>query len=354
MGQFHLGGEPYYSPFLILEKDKFDYKTYFKEKYPSYLPTYTHGGYYSIRLIVKHILDEVKNTKILVPAYTCPTVLDAIKSENIDYGFYNVNDKLEIDIQDLSSKLSVNVNAILFINYFGFPQSDATYDLLNEQKQKGIRIIEDNVQSCFSDLAPVGDYIFNSFRKFTPFDGSVIMSKKAMENSRGTNSKYNFNKRIGQWLRYLNYHSIFTTDKSAQRFLSISSRNYYSDNILGFNSSNRTMIKKLNIQDQNTQRKNNFKILSEHFSSYAFYGNLPDNIVPLVFPISIDNRNDVRNELMKHKIFCPVHWNLPEEINEKDYPSCVNLSKRILSIPINGKIDEEVIAIIKSSIEKYN
>ena len=41
--------------------------------------------------------------------------------------------------------------------------------------------------------------------------------------------------------------------------------------------------------------------------------------------------------LIKNKVYCPVHWILPEEIDKKEFKDSLNISERILTIPIDQK-----------------
>ena len=58
-----------------------------------------------------------------------------------------------------------------------------------------------------------------------------------------------------------------------------------------------------------------------------------------MFPVRIsDGRRDVLlRELVSLRVFCPVHWRLPAQISEQEYPEAHGLSRQILGLPIDQR-----------------
>ena len=110
--------------------------------------------------------------KILLPSYLCPSILDALERCGLRYRFYQVNEDLSIDLDDLAQKTAA-CQAVYFINYFGFTPRSAARDQLKSLREKGMLVIEDNAQAGFS-ANPIGDFVFNSLRKLVPFDGGYL------------------------------------------------------------------------------------------------------------------------------------------------------------------------------------
>ncbi len=110
--------------------------------------------------------------EILLPSYLCPTILDTLERCGLAYAFYQVNEDLSIDLDDLANKAS-DYRTIYFINYFGFPHPPEVHNYLKGLQKKGTLLIEDNAQAGFS-AHPAGDFVFNSLRKLVPFDGGYL------------------------------------------------------------------------------------------------------------------------------------------------------------------------------------
>ena len=352
-----IGGEYYYSPTMLFKKKKFDINNYLKKKYPEKFFCFTGGGYYSIFKIIKEI--GFKNyQEILLPSYLCPTILIPFRKRNIKYKFFKVKKNLEIDIEDLESKITKNTKAVFFINYFGFPPKEKEILFLKELKSKKIILIEDCVQSFFSNIELIGDYAFNSFRKFLPIDGSVIITDNIINKSCKSKSftKYFFLKYIGQQLRRLSIDfKILDLSKIFLKLFNMANKNYYLHSDVKFNWWNKLLLSKFDINLIKKQRLSNYKYLLNNFKNIAFYKNIYDNIVPLGFPVLIGkNRDFIKNKLIDNNIFCPVHWNLSNEISKNKYFDSWYLSANIMTFPINENVTENEIIYLKQKLEEYH
>ncbi len=356
MKKIFIGGEYYYSPLIIFKKKKFDLDSYLNEKYFEKYFYFTGGGYYSIFQIIKEIEFE-DNQGILLPSYLCPTILIPFKKRHIKYNFYRINENLEIDINDLKKKINKNIKAVLFINYFGVPPKKEAISFLKEIKEKKIILVEDIVHSFFSDIKLIGDYSFNSFRKFLPINGSIIISNNKMKYIHNSQSYtiYFFLKAIGQYLRMLdNELRIFNFSKAFLKLFRLANENYYKHTNINFNWYDKYFLSRFDINNLKTKRLNNYINMLKNFKSIALLGEIKDNIVPSGFPIIIHkNRDKLRNYLIHHNIFCPIHWKLTDEINKNKFKESWFLSENILTLPINESVSNAEMKYLKQKMEEY-
>lgn len=336
---FFIGGEFFFSPRLLLTKPKCNIKRIFKENFPDKYLTYTYGGYYSLRIIIEHL--QIKNNEfILLPSYLCPSILIPFKEYNIHYKFYRIKEDLSIDIDDLLNKYNKHTKAIFFINYFGFDISETEKQIFLKLKKEGAILIQDIVQDFYANKdSIIGNYAFNSFRKFFPSEGSVIISDDFISvKAKGFNKKYFFNKLLGRYYRYKYYYS----NLNKARFLNAFEKanvSYYANKHIGWNRFDQYILNRINYCEDAKIRRTNYLFLLKIFYDIALFKDLPDNIVPLAFPIVINNRDEIRAKLKKSNIYCPIHWILTDEIVNNDFKESKNLSEKILSIPINKKLD---------------
>lgn len=107
----------------------------------------------------------------LVPDYIGEEALFPFRYLNIDTVYYNVDETLTPDIDSINYLLRLNNKnrALLFVNYFGFPNAKIE-ELSALCKRRGIYLIEDNAHGFLSrkgdkPLGSFGDISICSFRK---------------------------------------------------------------------------------------------------------------------------------------------------------------------------------------------
>src|SRR5690554_127397 len=288
-----IGGEPFYSPFKLISLPKNNIRNYFLERFPGKHLTYTYGGYYSLRVILQH-LKLSKDEKVLLPSYMCPTILYPFKELGILYEFYKVNNNLQIDLGDLTKRLDGKAKAVFFINYFGFKQSDEVITALLKLKKSGIIIIQDVVQDFYvqnNDL--IGNYAFMSFRKFFPCEGSIIISQDKFDDVviKGKNKAYFNNKLKGRFLRYFHYKYGCKEESFLSAFKK-ANESYRLPENFKFTKYDEYMLNRIDFEKDKETRRENFKVLLERFDNQALFKSLPENVVPLVFPVVVTDRSN--------------------------------------------------------------
>jgi len=108
---------------------------------------------------------------ILLPSFHCPSVVEPVLRAGMRAAFYRIDRNLELDASDVASRLSGDVAAVLFINYFGWPSSFEP--LLGDLRSRGILAVEDCAHAAVQ-LDPLdltgrrGDAAIYSFWKFVP------------------------------------------------------------------------------------------------------------------------------------------------------------------------------------------
>jgi hypothetical protein len=350
-----IGGEHFFSPSLLFKKSKGYIDRLIRDFKDDYNVSFTFGGHYSLLAIIDAIKPAFNNDSVvLFPSYLCPSILKPFKSREIKYKFYKIDENLFVDTDYLISIIDNNVKAVLFIDYFGASQIDQLQTVLEILKSKKIIIVQDIVQ-CLQIRKDklFGDYIFNSFRKFFPFEGSILLSKRKMNiDFRGSSNKYIEYKRIGQFLRYFHIKYNLGSSKHFLYFFRKAEDCYYINDILSMPKFNLRQLNKYDIEFIANKQKYYF---SQLFN--AFYDKVPgllhkNNFVPLGFVIKIDGRDSVREYLFKQHIFSPIHWILPVEIDVKVFSKSTNLSSLILTLPLIG-LTEQKFKFLFENINKY-
>lgn len=348
-----IGGEHIFSPAFLFEKQK-GYINSLENTFKSdYHINYTFGGYYSLMLILNN-LNLTKGDEVLIPSYLCPSIVNLFKLKKIKASFYKVDEELIIDNDFLISIINKNTKAVLFIDYFGRSQSEHLNPVLEKLTAKNISIIQDTVQCLEIKKENLfGDYIFNSFRKFFPFEGSILLSKKQIINTKSkSNHTYLFYKRFGQYFRYIHLKYNFFSSKVFLFFLKKSEAIYYKDYVVKMPAFNRKNLNKYDIDLYIKHQRHYFDLLTQEFNFETLSLLKNDNYIPMGYVIKLKNRDSVRNNLFNNNIFPPIHWKLNFKMDKNIFRNSIDLSEKILTIPLTGLTDEKYIYLIEN-LKKY-
>lgn len=350
-----IGGEHLISPALLFKKSKGYIDNLIREFKEDYEVNFTFGGYYSILAIIDTLKPAFDNSSVvLLPSYLCPSVLEPFKSREIKYRFYKIDENLFVDIDYLISIIDDNVKAILFIDYFGITQMERLQPLLALLKSKKIIVIQDIVQCLKIAKGQLfGDFIFNSFRKISPFEGSILLSKAKMHiDFSDTKNKFIIYKRVGQFLRYFHVKWNLFYSRYFLYYFRKADEYYGSGYILKMPKFNHRQLNKIDIEYMAEKQLYYYSQLFNVFNKNVpgLFKNI--NSVPLGFVIKITHRNQIRKDLFNKNIFPPIHWVLPEELDKTIFYESIRLSSVILTIPLIGLTDKKY-QYLHSNIAKY-
>ncbi|MBR9706176.1 perosamine synthetase-related protein [Candidatus Pacearchaeota archaeon] len=280
------------------------------------------------RTAFSYILKQIgNNNKILLPSYIGITdkegsgVFDPVLENGIDYDFYNVNKDLSIDTQDFLEKIKdPEIKSVLVIHYFGFAQNDID-QLATICKEHDKYLIEDCAHSLLSKfnnkgLGSFGDASFFSLHKILPMEGGGILQ-----------------------INNPNIKDPEITDTGHIR-----------------------LFLKFDLSKIAETRRANYLYLLEKLKLLKgieiLYPGLPENIVPLNFPILIKNkdRNEVYFEMLDREIeLVSLYYRLINQINES-YSNSYYISKHIINLPIHQAITfsdiDEVVEELRKIIQK--
>lgn len=285
---------------------------------------------------IKYIINNLRKKNIckyLLPNYLCVSII-----QNFDinsYNFYDINNNFLIDIENLeNSIIKFKPQAMFIINYFGITDKNLN-KILELCKKYNILIIEDNTHNIY-DKCTYGDIVISSFRKIlpTPF-GCIIHDKNNLLEKQSNKISYKIIflnlikilgmvlKRIGffknMWYNLLLYseskiNTVYEYDFDYVNFL------FY---IIYYDENNKNI------------RNDNFNILKN--SIYKPIVNNTYFTYPIIFN-SFNDREIIKNKLIKNKIYPIIHWPLDFDNDKK----CNHhISNRILSIPIDERYNED-------------
>lgn len=324
---------------------------------------YLDGGQSAIEYIVRR-LNAQDGEVVLMPSYLCPEILNKFKLKKIQVEFYSINIDLSIDIESLKEKIEkFNVKAVLFIDYFGFFHSNETIKFLTELKNKNIILIEDAVQVLWFKKQDnfIGDFVFNSYRKIFPVDGSLVIDYKAEAKNILDEKEDKYKKVIHEArmlkTEYINGNNTVSEDDFLKKF-ELAEKMYYEKKDAGVMLLNsRNYLNKMDFDRIKEKRILNYNYLNKYFKKHktverVFEIDDLNGVVPLFFPIVLKNRDCIRSELRKRNIYCPVHWDITKETKLENFKASQNLSKNMLSLPIDWRYEEDDMDVLIENFEE--
>jgi len=320
------------------------------------------GDYYSYasgRAALYQILMSIKLTsfKVWLPDWLCESMIDAVRKTGIDYGYYSLGRNLRMDVHAFveTNKPISEHDVIVLVNYFGLVDVNRTVEELRELKVYSV-IVEDEVQALFSFLGDehLTDYRFTSLRKsIAAPDGGLVRTKNEMPSVKTPNTfavyklhgalmkgSANENTNDDDYLRLFekgedlieqNYESVMS-DETARIFA----------------ATDLELVAK--------KRKENANYLTVELSKLDIEPLLPigEENVPLFVPVLTNNRDEVRRELRRNGIFCPVHWPLRKDMQQ--LPMGKLMAEKELSLVVDQRYNIEdmqsIVEVLKKSLCK--
>ena len=312
---------------------------------------YTYSsGRAALYQILKYLKKEKKINRILLPDYLCSSVLVPAKTLKLEYEFYPIDERLELE-QDSFEKLYDKTTAVLLINYYGLKDLSKQVAYIREFDQNAI-IIEDDVQAFYEfkkDLNGV-DFKFTSLRKtFAVPDGGLVKTNHNLPklDSINTFGQYKAAAALLKSMREGNFND--------QIYLELFEKGEsLIDGELEFGMS--PIAKKLysyvDEERAKVRRLNNANYLLEQLAKLEIKPILPltSDHVPLFVPIVLKNRDVVRKAMFKKEIFCPIHWPLEGVDLQRGSIMAETELSLIIDQRYGVKDMEEIIRVLKENI----
>lgn len=312
---------------------------------------YTYSsGRAALYQILSYLKQDKGITRVLLPDYLCSSVLVPVKALGLKFFFYQIDESLELE-QDNLLKLYGDNTVILLINYFGLKNLEKQIKVIRNIDKNAI-IVEDDVQAYYEFLKPLGDvdFKFTSLRKtFAIPDGGLVKTKHKMPvvDKPNTFGQYKAAAALLKSMREGNFN-----DKIYLEMFEKGESLIDEEIECGMSRIAEKLYYFINDEHVKVRRLNNASYLLEALKKIGVEPILPiqDGHVPLFVPISLENRDDVRKAMFQKEVFCPVHWPL-EGMNLRRGKI---MAEKELSLIIDQRYGrkemDEIIAVIKDNL----
>jgi len=330
-------------------------------------------------------LEITAGDKVLIPAFHCIAMVEPVEWLGITPVFYKIKKNCHIDFEDLRLKIDPKVKAIIIVHYFGFPQDVQKVRKFCDQNK--IYLIEDCAHSFWGEssgigLGESGDWAVTSAMKFFPvLDGGFLYSSKHLFAGQKvsaspvlTNLKTFFNTfekafKFGRMkflsklfkvflsLKDIIWTSIKKQSKETNQFYYLSSASHG-----GYSFEPFWMDKKMSWMSQwvirlscqkdiiKTRRTNYIKLLAQIKALpgvLPVFPDLPDHVVPHVFPIIVNDPEKVFNEFKKNDVpFLRFGETLWQGVDKSLCQISSDYSKKGFQLPCHQDLTREELSLL--------
>ncbi|MDL2262547.1 hypothetical protein LJC11_03475 [Bacteroidales bacterium OttesenSCG-928-I21] len=274
-------------------------------------------------------------TKLWIPYLTCDVVLEPINRLDIQYVFYEVNERLE-----LAENIELKPNEyLLYNNYFGIKTSYVE----NLFIKYGNQLIVDNAQALYAKHIDGTNSLYSP-RKFVGIpDGGIAYTNKKSILELKQDLSYD---RCSHLMKRIDCSASFGYDDFKKNSLCLKNQTP-----LQMSNLTKKMIDGIDFRFVFNQRRKNFDYLHSILKkSNLLKFEIKENDCPLVYPY-ISKKIGLREKLIHNNVFVATYWpNVFEWCNTSALE--YNLAKNIVSLPIDQRYSTDDIFEIAKIIEK--
>ncbi len=334
---------------------KFFYDRNFSKRKNKINGSFFYNGRSAFYDLLKKRFKNDKIKTILLPAFTCKSLIEVTKKLKLKTNFYSINKNFEPNLSKGKDGL------VVLIDYFGINclKNHKISNYLNNN-----HVIIDKSHTFLNDFKhQYNQNIFFSLRKLSFLCGgfhnefSKVVEKKGVE-------KF-FNQIIAVQKEKAEYVKNINKNRNISYELSLIKKFENLEKKLTLNSYNtkgsKTLInlyEKYNWSSIIKKRKNNFKFLAEELKDkfkIINYNNLKEDKTPifLVIKLSSSKKRDViRDKLIKNDIFPPILWPKIKRFNYQKFKYEEELCSTTLCLPIDQRYDIKHMNFTKEIMKK--
>ena len=309
------------------------------------------------RSALRFALAQRPRGKILLPEYICESVIASLGENEIE--FYRIHSDMQIDLEDVEQKLaSGDVTCFYLMHYFGATQRREVLDAICDLRlYHGFYIVEDATHALFSDRIGVGDVVYASARKWLPIpDGGMVFGDLSREGYDKLDIAAPTEKAYAMLLKGAFLQSDLDCNSEYRHLFVASEEKLDSEQCdRKVSSLSRYLLGEIDARDARRRRFENYRCLEQLLRDLGIRPavELGEGDCPLVFPLVVDGRDELRTYLASKRIYCAVHWPF-DGMMRGERPVGVHMAQHELSLPIDQRYGEvEMLYLVKCVRDYY-
>lgn len=283
----------------------------------------------------EYILKARRYKKVYMPFYTCDVMFQPLAKLRIDYSYYHINDKFEIEELPVLN----GGEAILYTNYFALKQ-DYVIQLASHY---GSQLIVDNAQAFYAPRLEGLDTFYSARKFFGVPDGAYLYTDCILDECFQQDVSINRMSHLLGRIEYgaeVAYQDFRKADDSLDN-LPIRYMSKLTDAILM--SIDYTQVAK-------QRRKNYMYIMQSLARTNLLQFTPPDNCVPMAYPY-VSNIFQLRQCMINNRVYIPRYWDgVGGLVDEGSVEHMLYLN--LLSLPIDQRLDMQDIDKILNVISQ--
>jgi len=324
----------------------------------------TRSGREAIRLWLR-AQAEVGRSRLVLPAYLCPSIVEASlgAARRWDLRFVAIGPSWYPEARDWEDAVaeSPDESVVLAVPLFGWPPAEAVVECLGRLAGAGVPVAWDlthGLLSAWADDLP-GDRVA-SVRKWVGLsDGGALAAERPTTALASTSPPGGFTelRRAGlaakaAWTR--------SGDGGEDGFLGLLARAEAAladdHGVSAMSTESVAQLAGIDTAAIAARRVANARRLLDRLDRGAvepLFGEVPAGSVPFGLPVLLDDRDRVRLRLSEHRVFCPVHWELPGAVDRERHRSAFALSRRELTIPCDDRYRPEDMDRVAELVNRF-
>lgn len=288
-----------------------------------------------------------------VPSYLCDAVITPLEAAGIPVEFYPVDGRLQLTDHAWIDAVAAG-ELVVQIDYFGFPTDP---EVAHQVGRRGAVRLRDASQALLTPAGAEADFTVVSPRKFCGVpDGGLLYAASDRhlppivtepvdrawwyDTLRAVVGRRDFDRGDPDrsWFE-LFQRSEATAPTGAQAISGLAAA---------------LLERAFDPAALAHARRTNYLALADALADVALFPILPDDVVPLGFPVRVPDRDRHRQALAVAQIFPPVHWPI-EGIVPSRFGACHQLAAEIMTLPCDQRLTvadmERQAAVLRASLD---
>ena len=284
-------------------------------------------------------------SEVWLPEYLCESVPNAAYREGYRVRWYGLGADLHIDFETFSPG-SDPESLVLLVDYFGM--LDLSNDVAALHEKRAV-VVVDKVQALFEERDFGADYWFSGFRKFLPIpEGAFAWSRSGRFAPPADESDVGALKILAGLVKDCASANSLRDESYLRLFELGEARLDAQEEIRCTGPLFGPLCSAVNAAKARDIRRANYRALAEALANKGMgtflAAEFPD-AAPLIVPIVVRDRDDVRKYLMSKRIYLPVHWPRKEQSGFAGF-----MARHELSLVVDQRYGPDDMARIAATI----
>ncbi len=276
------------------------------------------------RNCLEYILRARGYRRVYLPYYSCEVLLEPFNKLGVEYTFYHINERLELD-EDIHLQ---DGEALLCINYFGLKQNHVE----RLAAKYGQQLIVDNTQAFYAHPLEGIDTFYSCRKFFGVPDGAYLYCDKPLDEELEQDQSWD---KMTHLLKRIDISS-----EAAYKEFSQHEEQLKGSPIKTMSALTHRIMASIDYQQASQRRRGNYQILDGALKAKNRISlPLADSAVPMVYP-SLTDDEYLRKRLIDSKIFVAQYWPNVLDWCEADCKA-YQLTQCLLPLPIDQRYSTE-------------